>query len=178
MRSSFSFRFCLPRGGIVVSIPAMLKRSFLLFAAFAVSGVFVSSAQSAAQKLPDAPAASGWQQVQALPAGTEVYLWANAAHVRCDVVNVSADSFTCNGLVLQRTKVETIKRPRRLVSTLAGAGIGAAVGIAIGAAVYRRGNPGTRGQTAAGGAVLFTPVGALVGYLTDFTRATVYRRSQ
>ena len=156
----------------------MLRHLFLFFAAFSVFGASVLHAQNKTGNLPDAPAASGWQQVQALPLGTEVYVLANAARVRCDLMNVTADGITCNGLVLQRAKVEAIKRPRKLVSTLAGAAIGVALGVAIGASVYKSGDQGTRGETAAGGAVVFAPVGALVGYLTDFTRVTVYRRSR
>jgi len=160
------------------TIAAMLKRLFFLLAVFALSGPFVVRAQSAAQKLPDAPTASDWQHVQALSVGTEVYVQANAVRLRCDLANVSADSVTCNGLLLQRSKVEAVKRPRRLLSTLAGAAIGVATGVAIGAAVYRRGDQGTRGQTAAGGGILFGSIGAVVGYFTDFTRATVYRSSR
>jgi hypothetical protein len=136
----------------------------------------------AQQVVPTAPSAgSKWEHVQALPAGTTIYVNANGRTTRCALTSVDADTLTCvrgKPIAFPRTGISTIKLPRRALSTAilagAGAGLGALVvkGVASGIDVTEG---KAKGSVYAGGAGIGAVVFGPIGYFTDFARSTVYQ---
>jgi hypothetical protein len=150
----------------------------LLAAALAAAIALPATAQ------PAPPAGSNWQHVMALPINTDIHVAARTRHSLCTLKSVADDSLTCERdtgvgaklLTFQRDEIKTIKLARRVRSGLIGAGIGAGAG-ATGGAIYARGNhyfavPGAFAMIYAFAGAF---AGAPTGYLTDFTRSTVYR---
>jgi hypothetical protein len=143
--------------------------------------VAYATAQQPAQQLVQAPpAGSNWQNVEALPAGTSIYVSTTARTMSCTLTKVNAESLACThgkATVFQRTEIATIKLPRRTRSSAILAGIGAGVGIGVvkatSAAIGFKG--AAKGSVCAGGAgagaVLFAPI----GFAADPTRSTVYK---
>jgi hypothetical protein len=155
-------------------------RTFLL--ALTLVPALSAPAQLPAQQPAPSPTPSGWQRVQALPAGASINIKAKTSHASCKLKSVDADSLTCThgkDLVFQRADIVNIKVPHRGRSTLVGLAVGAGVGAIAGKA--SAGGPCNNfciispGTVVAAGAVGFGAVGTIVGVLTDFTRSTVYK---
>jgi hypothetical protein len=127
------------------------------------------------------PAASNWQNVQALPAGTSIPVNTKSRSLVCDLEHVDADTLTCTqrkDVVFQRAEIKTIKLARRSRSTGVGVAIGAATGIVIAEAAYNKNwtfSIISRGSIAAIVGVPLAAIGGIVGHQTDFTSSTVYR---
>jgi hypothetical protein len=148
-----------------------------------------STAQAVPQAatLPEAQARPGrdWRVVEAVPAGTHLYVEAKAGHKSCTVKSVSADALTCGSgakeVVYPRTEISTLKMSRRGRSALFGAipgGVLIAAG-GIGAATEKCGDQsilcGIGPAILVAGGIAFAVVGATVGGLTDFGRSTIYK---
>jgi hypothetical protein len=160
----------------------------------------LSTAQQPAQPpTPVPPAGADWQHVQALSFATPVHLSLRTANIRCDVTSVDTEALHCGHgktATFQRAEIKSIKLVRRTRSTLLGMAIGAGSGIAIGYAIpastsYQctanpltcvlegpsaysvAANPKT-GHVVTGFGIGIA-AGTLAGFLTDFTRSTVYK---
>jgi hypothetical protein len=157
-------------------------RAFLLTMALLVP-VRSALAQQPAQQAAQPPAVSGWQRVQALPAGTSINVKARKNNANCILRSVDADTLTCThgkDIVIQRSDIVNIKVPHRGRSTLAGLAIGAGAGVITGYA-----SPAGEscsnicilgpGSVATVAGVAFGTIGAIVGAFTDFTKFTVYK---
>lgn len=152
-------------------------RPLLLLAAFL--SPFLAAAQPPLVQTPP-PQGSNWQHVQALPAGTSIYVSANKHTTRCSLTSVDVDSLTCTHgkpVTFKRTEITSIKLPRHTLSTLIMAGIGAGVSVGVVKGVSQAtGWGGTaKGSVYAGGAGLGAIVFGSIGYLTDFARSAVYK---
>jgi hypothetical protein len=168
---------------LAAGLAAALAASMAL-PAIAQSAVAPQSAppQPAAQTAP--PAGSNWQHVMALPINTDIHIAARTRHALCTLKRVDADSLTCERdtgvgskeLTFQREEIKTIKLTHRARSAVIGASIGVGAG-ATGGAIYARDNHyfAVRGAFAMIYAFAGAFGGAPTGYLTDFTRSTVYR---
>ena len=122
------------------------------------------------------PAGSNWQHVEVLPTGTTLRVNTKSRHVTCKLKSINVDSLTClqgfdqsKETLFQRTEITSIRLPHRGRSTLVGLGIGAGGAAAIGLSC------GDKAFCIVAGSLTFVPVGAIAGFLTDFTRSTVYK---
>ena len=138
-----------------------------------------ASAQQPAQQPVQPPAGSNWSHVEALPAGTNIYVTTRSGTMKCSLAAVDADSLTCThgkSTVFERSKVMAVKLPHRGLSTAilgeAGAGLGVAVVKGV-ASSWKL--SGAKGSIYAGGAGIGAVVFGPIGYFTDFARSTVYR---
>jgi len=150
---------------------------FILLSPFLFA--LLSAAQQPVQST--VPAGSNWQHVQALPIGTSIRVNAGKRHQACVLRQIDAETLTCTqgrNPVYRREEVTSIKITRRGRSMLVAAGIGAGVGAALGGSAAAGCNSWcivSPGESAAVGGILFGLIGAPIGYLTDFTRSTIYR---
>jgi hypothetical protein len=142
------------------------------------------SALSALAQKPLQPAAgSNWQHVQALPAGTTIYLKAGHINLRCALTSVDADTLTCSHgkpITFQRASINSIKVPRRAMSAALMAGAGAGVGVLtvelVDATVFHGfGGGRVKGTVWAGGAGIGAVVFGSIGYFADPGRSTIYK---
>ena len=133
---------------------------------------------------------SDWHNVQVLPTGTSIHVQAGKRHQSCRLKSVDAESVTCadgRNPVYSRTEITSIKLTHRgrstLVAALAGGGIGAAVAAGLSAhdphcQSFQLGcldGLASTGAVVGAFSAVGTVVGAPIGYLTDFTRSTVYK---
>jgi hypothetical protein len=147
----------------------------LLSALLAFASLAATAQQQTTQPTPP-PAGSNWQHVQALPAGTEVYLNAKSRHIVCTIKSTTADALTCTERakddIVARSEISSIKITRSGRSTLIGLGVGTGTGAVLGAV-------GCRGDWQGGCAKVFGLIlglaGTVIGYTTDFSRSTVYK---
>jgi hypothetical protein len=135
---------------------------------------------SAQQPTPAPPAGSNWQHVQALPAGTSIYVNANGDTTKCTLTSVDADTLICTRskpITFQRIAIKSIKVPRRTASTLIMAGLGAGLGAVVVAATSSAIGFGghAKGSVYAGGAGIGAVQFGTVGFFTDGARSTVYK---
>jgi hypothetical protein len=151
----------------------------ILVLAFALGSIAATAQQPAAT----APVAvKGWDAVRALPSGATLDIKLRKGSANCVFGSADADTLTCQrgtSITVQRVDIRSIKIHHRGRSTLSGLAIGAGVGALVGAASSPPCNNfcivGGRGF---GAVVLGVPgaaIGALTGYLSDFTRSVVYR---
>ena len=121
-----------------------------------------------------------------MPANANLHLSLRGNSAGCRLSSADDTSLTCAGHngaktdIFQRSDIRKVVIPHRGRSALIGLGIGAAVGFIVGAASGDSCKPQdiicfSRGETGALGAVVFAPIGALVGALTDFSHSTIYR---
>jgi hypothetical protein len=122
--------------------------------------------------------------VQALPAGTSLYLNAKGGHKRCKVESVTADALNCFGknAVYPRADIWSIKIGHRgrsaLEAAIPGFALMATGGIAR--AAESCSNQGLISFCGLGpavvvaGGVAVAIIGAGVGALTNFSKSTIY----
>lgn len=140
-----------------------------------------SLSATAQQPLVQTPkAGSNWQHVQALPAGTPVYVNAGGSTTKCKLASVDADTLTCaqgKSATFRRTEIKSIKVPRRVASTLIMAGLGAGLGAVVVAATSSAIGFGghAKGSVYAGGAGIGAVLFGTIGFFTDAARSTVYK---
>ena len=163
----------------------MRKLMFLLAMA---ASFLVASGQAPAHSV-----AQGWDRVQSLPPATTLHVSTSTHRITCALKTADADGLTClrpgQSVVdtVARADVRSIKLPRHGRSAIAGGGIGlvtgAVSGALIGAATAGKTSSYdviSTGQVAAVSSLIFgiafTLVGAVVGYFTDFTATTIYKR--
>ena len=161
-------------------LSAVLLGMTLSAQAQTLSIVTTNAFLAAAQAAPP-PAGHTWARVQSLPSNTSLHISATTHNAHCRLKSADADSLTCvfgDGTrteTYQRTDIRSIKVPHRGRSTVAGLAIGAGAGIITGAASGGKDQLFSRGELASAFAAVFGVIGALIGGLTDFTQATVYR---
>jgi hypothetical protein len=120
-----------------------------------------------------------------LPTGTSIYVYTRGRHKRCEFASADAGTLTCirgKRVTFQRTEIASIKLAHRGRSSLVGLAVGVGGGIGIGSAIPLA-HPGgplnfeplARALLVGIGAASGTIGGSLAGYLTDFTRSTVYK---
>lgn len=147
--------------------------------------------QPAQQSVQSPPAGSNWQHILILPKGTSVYVYTRGHHQRCELASTDADTLTCihgKSVTFQRTEITSIKLAHRGRSSLVGLAVGAGAGIGIGYAIplSKSSDPALQVPTqiinslgraafVVIGAASGTIGGSLTGYVTDFTRSTVYK---
>jgi hypothetical protein len=131
-------------------------------------------------------AGSDWQMVEALPAGTTLYVNAKGGHKACKLKSATADTLTCaepgKDAVYPRAEIWAIKIGHRGRSALIGAIPGGALmaGGGIAFATEHCSNQvflsfcglGPAVAVAGGGAIAI--LGATIGGLTDFSKSTIY----
>ncbi len=131
----------------------------------------------AQQAVSHPPEGSDWHKVQVLPVGTPIYVTVGKHTTRCVLLNVAADSVTCNNgkdTSFQRSEITALKISHRTRSTLVGLGLGWAASVVLGvAAEHTNSNTGAGAMGAAGLAILVAA--PIIGYKTDFTRSTIYK---
>ena len=161
----------MPMRATLLAIPMLLS-----------SAIWSANAQTAA--VPQPPAGSNWQHVQALPIGTSIQVKANARPIVCTLTAVDADSLACDHdyrfevhkLVFQRAEIRTIKLTRRGRSALLAASIGAGAGAVAGGIQGIHSNYfAVHGAFAMIYAFAGAFAGAPIGYFTDFSASTIYR---
>jgi hypothetical protein len=158
-----------------------MRRLLVVLLCFVVAPASLVNAQ---QSAPVTAAGNNWARVQVLPAGTTVNVKGKDRHLVCKLVSVDGDALRCRdrakAVDFQRAEIRSVKIPRRGRSTLIGLGIGAGTGAVIGFAVGSKSGNGffgpnfLRGAVTAVFGVVGGVIGAPVGYVTDFTRSTVY----
>lgn len=145
--------------------------SLLVLIAFAVCC-------SAQQPVAPDPA---WQSVLALHPSTKIYVRSGGHTTRCLLQKVDDASLSCVAGIKQlsfpRTDIESIKRAHAGRSALVAAPIGYAAGTAI-IAMNEIGSTGQYSKAATTVGVLLFLASPFIGYYTDFTRTTVYRREK
>jgi hypothetical protein len=156
-----------------------------LLLALSLGSALLAPAQQPAQPSTASPppAGSNWQHVQALPAGTSIYVKAGGSTKQCSLTSVDADNLTCTRgkpTTFQRTAIKSIKVPRRTLSTLilagAGAGLGVIVVKGVDATVFRSFDGGrVKGSVYAGGAGIGAVLFGTIGFFTDAARSTVFK---
>jgi hypothetical protein len=131
----------------------------------------------AQQAVSHPPEGSDWHKVQVLPVGTPIYVTVGKHITRCVLMNVDADSVTCNNgkdTAFQRSEVNALKVSHRTRSTLVGLGLGWAVSGILGVAAENTKNYTAAGAMGAAGLAVLVAA-PIIGYKTDFTRSTIYK---
>jgi len=149
----------------------MLIRT-LLVASLVASLALPSGAQTA---FP-VPNKGSWERVEKLHPGTLLYVDATDQYLHCTFQSADANTLSClgkhGGVIFQRSGIKTVKRARRLRSTLSATGMGVVAGAILGASTLDK-SPGEElALTVAAGAIIVA--GPFIGFFTDLTRSTVY----
>ncbi len=125
-----------------------------------------------------------WRGVEALTPGTAIHLRTDHRKTKCRLVSVTPDQLVCGRQVYPFAEIRSVTVAHvgrstgfgTLIGWGAGVGIGAGLGIAVKGAFLESKNDRSAGAGAAVGGVAGAGIGALIGYGTDFTGKTIYKR--
>jgi len=149
----------------------MLIRT-LLMASLVASLTLSASAQTA---FP-VPTKGSWEHVEKLHPGTLIYVDATDQYLHCTFQSANDTTLSClgkhGGVIFQRSGIKTVKRARRLRSTLTGAGMGVFAGTMLAASTWDKPHGEAVALGVVAGAVIVA--GPFIGFFTDLTRSTVY----